>query len=248
MKISIITVCFNASKTIEQAVKSVLDQNYPNLEYIIVDGASTDGTKEILAKYPAINKIISEPDKGIYDAMNKGIKAATGEVVGILNADDFYIDNNVLFDIAALFRDKEVEAGYANLEYVQSENVQKVVRRWKSGEYRPGMFNWGWMPPHPTFFARRELFQKLGNYVSSFSIAADYELMLRFMHLHKLNVSYLPRTIVRMRTGGKSGSSIENRLLSSKEDVLAWKINHLKPPKFLALKKKIRKLSQFLPW
>lgn len=246
MKLSIITVCRNAAGTIEQTIQSVLAQQGVEFEYMVIDGASNDGTQDIVSKYSEQLTFISEPDNGMYEALNKGIAKSTGDVIGALNADDFYADHNVLHDIASLFTKLKVDCCYADLDYVKDSDEKSVVRRWKAGSYKPGMFLRGWMPPHPTFFAKRNVFEKYGHYRTDYVISADYEFMLRVMHKHKITVAYLPRTIIKMRTGGKSGGSMSNRIVSTKEDIKSWKVNDLKPPPFLTLKKKIRKLGQFL--
>lgn len=245
MKISIITVCYNSAATIGDTIHSVLAQSYPDIEYIVVDGASSDDTVALVTLHPEI-KLISEPDEGIYDAMNKGIEAATGDWIGILNADDFYADDHVIADVVKTIENSSAEGCYADLDYVDEQNTERIMRKWVSGEYKPGSFRSGWMPPHPTFFVKKEVFARMGNYVTTFSISADYELMLRFIHKHEIKLCYLPRTIIKMRTGGKSGASLKNRITSTKEDLQAWKMNELKPPALLTLKKKLIKVDQFL--
>lgn len=246
MKISIITVVYNAERTIKSCVDSVLSQDYPDVEYIVIDGNSADHTVELVKSYDSSRiRLISEPDKGIYDAMNKGIALATGDVVGILNADDTYSDSSVLSEIAALFGNSKVNAVYADLEYVDAVKTDKVVRKWKAGHYQSGMFLLGWMPPHPTFFVRREFYDRLGKFRLDMGSAADYELMLRFIHKNRLQLSYLPREIVKMRAGGASNSSLSARLTANKMDAKAWKVNDLKPYWYTVWLKPIRKIVQF---
>jgi glycosyltransferase involved in cell wall biosynthesis len=247
MKISIITVCFNSAKTIEDTIQSVLSQDYPNIEYIIVDGGSKDATLEIVKKYSdKISHVISEPDKGIYDAMNKGITLATGDVVGILNSDDVYFDTQVLSHIAKAFEVTNADAVYGNLVYVASNNLNKVTRVWKSKPYIEGAFLKGWMPPHPTFYVKKSCYEQLGNYSLQLKSAADYELMLRFIHKHKITVVYIPKTLVKMRVGGESNVSLKNRLRANKEDRMAWKMNGLKANALTLYLKPLMKLGQFL--
>ncbi|MFP5470305.1 MAG: glycosyltransferase family 2 protein [Bacteroidia bacterium] len=246
MKISIITVCYNSAKTIEDTIQSVLSQDYQNIEYIIVDGASKDDTLQIVKKYKdKISHIISELDKGIYDAMNKGIALATGDVIGILNSDDVLADSTILSSIANAFNDKTIDATYGNLVYVQTDNLNKITRTWKSKPYKEGDFLKGWMPPHPTFYAKKSCYGKLGTYNLQLTSAADYELMLRFIHKHKINIAYIPKTLVKMRVGGKSNITLKNRLKANQEDRQAWKINELKPHFYTLFFKPLSKLGQF---
>lgn len=246
-KISIITVCYNSEKTIEDTIQSVINQTYENIEYIIIDGKSSDSTLFIINKYKNnISLIISEKDKGIYDAINKGIDLATGEIIGNLNSDDFYIDNNVIEDVVTQLQQTKAKGLYADLIYVDNENTNKITRLWKSNEYKKDMFLKGWMPPHPTFFVKKEIYQRYGKFNLDFTSAADYELMLRFIHKHEISLTYLPRVIVKMRVGGISNASLKNRIRANREDKKAWLINGLKPHPFTLILKPISKLSQFL--
>jgi len=245
MKISIITVSYNSAKTIRDTIDSVIQQNYHDIEYILVDGNSTDKTIEIIKSYGnKISKFISESDKGIYDAMNKGIQLASGEIVGILNSDDFYADADVLKNVANNFIDS-IDGLYADLVYVDALNTTKIIRTWKSGAYKEGAFLKGWMPPHPTFFVRRKVYQNFGVFTNQLKSAADYELMLRFIHKEKIKVAYLAKIIVKMRAGGASNASIKNRIKANKEDRMAWKMNGLKPGVFTLIRKPLSKLTQF---
>jgi len=245
-KISIITVAFNAGKSIEDTIKSVLNQTYTNIEYIIIDGKSTDNTIEICNKYQdKIYKIISENDKGIYDAMNKGVNLATGDIIGILNADDFYADSNVIQNVVSKFEQNQIDGLYADLVYVDGEDTSKITRKWISGDYKENAFLNGWMPPHPTFFIKNECYKKYGNYSLELKSAADYELMLRMIHKHKIKLGYLNKIITKMRVGGVSNSSFKNRLNANKEDKRAWKMNGLKPSPLTFIRKPLSKLGQF---
>jgi glycosyltransferase involved in cell wall biosynthesis len=246
MKVSIITVTYNSSKTIEQTVQSVIEQTYPNIEYIIVDGLSTDSTLQIIDRYKnKISKLVSEKDNGIYDALNKGIALATGDVIGILHSDDFYIHKNVIEKVVSTFAKRDSDAVYADLYYVGETNTNKIIRKWRSGNYSDGMFVNGWMPPHPTFFVKRSCYEKFGKFNLEFKSAADYELMLRFIHKNKIKVAYLPEFIVKMRVGGKSNESIKNRLFANYEDRKAWEVNGLKPRFYTLYLKPLRKILQF---
>ncbi len=246
LKISIITVAYNAEAYIEDTIQSVVNQNYDNVEYIIVDGASKDSTLEICERYKNnIDVLISEPDKGLYDAMNKGVDLASGDVVGILNADDFYNSNQVLADVAKAFEDVNTDLCYGDLVYVDPINTDKVVRNWVSGNYKKDAFLKGWMPPHPTFFLKKEHYQEFGKYNLVLKSSADYELMLRMMHKYKLKAHYINKTIVRMRTGGVSNASLKNRIRANQEDKMAWQLNGLKPSLFTFIRKPLSKLTQF---
>ena len=247
MKVSIITITYNSAETVEDTIRSVLSQDYPLIEYIIVDGASKDGTLHIVNRYAdKIARVISEPDKGIYDAMNKGVSIATGDVIGILNSDDFYADSTVITDIVNTLQMASSDACYADLVYVDKQNTSRIVRSWKSGEYTPGFFLRGWMPPHPTFFLKRAVYEKYGLYSLELRSSADYELMLRMVHKHGISLSYLPRVITKMRTGGQSNVTIKNRWKANKEDRLAWKMNGLQPGLFTLVRKPLSKLLQYL--
>jgi glycosyltransferase involved in cell wall biosynthesis len=246
LKISIITITYNSASTIEQTVRSVINQTYPDIEYIIVDAVSTDGTLEILEKYRnKIAKIVSEKDKGLYDALNKGIRLASGDVIGILHSDDFYIDKNVLEKYADVFSKTNCDAVYADLFYVDKNDTDKITRKWKSGNYGPGTFLNGWMPPHPTFFVKKEIYDRLGLYNIDFKSAGDYELMLRFIHKHKIKVAYLPEFTVKMRVGGTSNVTVRIRINANMEDRLAWQLNGLKPRFYTLYLKPFRKILQF---
>lgn len=246
-KVSIITVCFNSEKTIEETIQSVLNQTYKNIEYIIIDGLSTDNTLEIVSKYKEkITKIVSEKDKGLYDAINKGIEMATGEIIANINSDDFYIDNNVIADVVTKMEEEKSDTLYADLYYVDAINTNKVTRNWVSGAYKKGMFFKGWMPPHPTFFVRKSIYNNYGKFNLELKSAADYEIMLRFIHKHECSISYLPRVIVRMRVGGVSNVSIKNRLKANREDKRAWEMNGLKPKAYTLIFKPLSKVLQFV--
>lgn len=246
-KISIITVCFNSSKTIEDTIQSVINQTYPNIEYIIVDGLSTDNTLEIVDKYKdKITKVVSEKDAGLYDAINKGIGLASGEIIANLNSDDFYIDNNVIADVVAKMQEENNDTLYADLYYVDEVDTNKIVRNWVSGTYKVGAFFKGWMPPHPTFFVRKNVYNKYGKFSLELKSAADYELMLRFIHKHKCSISYLQRAVIKMRVGGVSNASLKNRLKANREDKRAWEMNGLKPKPYTLILKPLSKLLQFV--
>ena len=246
-KVSIITVCYNSERTVEDTLQSVINQSYPNIEYIVIDGVSTDNTLAIIDKYKdKISIVISEKDHGIYDAINKGIKLATGEIIANLNSDDFYIDNNVIADVVTTFEKEKTDTLYADLYYVDAVDTNKIVRYWKSKKYTEGLFLKGWIPPHPTFFVKKEVYDKHGLFDLQFKSAADYEIMLRFIHRFKTSIAYLPRVIVKMRVGGVSNASLKNRIKANQEDRKAWEVNDLKPHAFTLIFKPLSKLLQFV--
>ena len=246
MKVSIITVCLNSEKTIENTIQSVLFQSYKNIEYIVIDGNSTDNTKSILGKYADfISTVVSEPDKGLYDAMNKGLKLATGDVIGILNSDDLYKDLFVVEKVMKQF-DEQVDSVYGDIVYVDKNDITRIVRYWHSGLFKRYKMKFGWMPPHPAFFVRRKIYERYGEFNTNFKNSADYELMLRLIYKHRITVVYLSEILVYMREGGQGNASIKNRLRANKEDRLAWSANGLKPPFMLRLLKPLRKLPQFI--
>ncbi|MBS1596792.1 MAG: glycosyltransferase [Bacteroidetes bacterium] len=246
MKVSIITATFNSEATIRNTMNCIREQDYANIEHIIVDGLSQDGTLKIVGDFPHVAKVISEKDKGIYDAMNKGISLAGGEVIGILNSDDVYVNNHVVSTIASVFENEQVDLCYADLQYVQHQNINKVVRTWKSGHFSKRSFYLGWMPPHPTVFVRREVYEKFGLFNTSLKSAADYEMMLRFLLKNKITAYYIPHVLVKMSTGGMSNASVWNRIRANREDRLAWKLNGLRPYFFTLYLKPLRKISQFI--
>lgn len=246
MNISIITVTLNRADTLRDAIESVLSQTV-RAEHIIVDGGSTDGTLDLVRSYGNhFSKVVSEPDEGIYDAMNKGIRMASGEIIGILNADDFYRHPGVLSRVLHLFESKGVDAVYGDLEYVDPVQTSKVVRRWKSGSFRPEDFLKGWMLPHPTFFVKREVYEQHGLYRPQFNSAGDYEMMVRLLYKHRITTAYLPEVLVRMRAGGISNRNIWRRLAANREDRKAWKINGVRAPFYTTILKPLRKVGQFI--
>ena len=246
MRVSIITATYNSAATIAETMQSVEEQDHPHIEHIVVDGHSQDETLSIIEQYPHTATLISEKDDGIYDAMNKGIRRATGDIIGILNCDDLYVDAHVISKIVKTFQDPGIQVCYADLEYVDAENSSRVTRTWKSGTFDSRSFYWGWMPPHPTFFVRRSVYDQVGLFNTSLRSAADYEMMLRILVKHQLAVAYLPEVIVKMRTGGMSNASVNNRIRANREDHEAWRINGLKPYFFTLYLKPLRKITQFI--
>jgi len=248
MKISIITITKNSENTIEETINSVKSQTYPNIEYIIVDGASDDNTLKIInSNRDIITTLISENDFGIYDAMNKGLSLATGDIIGILNSDDTYFSPNTVERVVQAFKANNTDSIYSNLCYVDEH--KHIIRYWKAGVLKKTSFQFGWMPPHPTFWVKKSIYEKHGRFNTDFRFSADYELMLRLLHKEKISWHYLNELTVKMRIGGVSNASIKNRLIANSEDIKAWKINHLKPIWLLTrIAKPIRKITQFKIW
>lgn len=247
MKISIITITYNSAATVEDTIKSVVSQDYPDMEYLIIDGKSKDTTLEIAEKYKdRISKIVSEKDKGLYDALNKGIRHASGDVIGMLHSDDLYANNEVIKKVAQKFiDDPTVEGVYADLVFVNRNDTNKSMRVWESGTYEDGAFLRGWMPPHPTFFVKKEVYEKFGGFNTELKLSADYELMLRLIHKEKIKLAYLPEVIVKMRMGGISNVSFFVKLKANLEDKMAWKLNGLKPNFMTTIMKPLRKIGQY---
>jgi len=244
--VSIITVVLNRKDTIEFAIKSVLGQSYRNIEYLIVDGGSTDGTLEIINKYKdKFSKFISEKDKGIYDGMNKGIRMAKGEIIGILNSDDIYASDNVIEEVVKTMEESNADCCWGDLVYVDAKDTNKIIRYWKSSEYEPGKFRKGWMPPHPTFFVKKWVYEKYGYFNLDFPIAADYELMLRLLEKYKVSSCYIPKVLVKMRTGGKSNRTLVNIIKANIECYKARKIDGLKPNPITVVLKPLSKVFQY---
>ncbi len=245
-RISIITATFNAAATVRNCLECVKKQTVKP-EHIIIDGGSGDSTLDIIDEYRnSLAHVVSEPDKGIYDAMNKGIALAGGDIVGILNSDDFYAAENVLAKVVQAFEDPRVDACYGNLLYVDGIDSDKVVRNWRSGSFAPEKFRWGWMPPHPTFFVRRTVYEKHGLFNTDLGSAADYEIMLRFLVKHRIKAAYIPDVLVKMRTGGVSNASVKNRLAANRMDRKAWAVNGLRPYPWTLWMKPVRKIGQWL--
>ena len=224
--ISLITVSFNSHDTIEDTIISVKSQIYPNIEYIIIDGGSTDETLNIIKKYPeVVSQYLSESDNGIYDAMNKGISLAKGDVIGFINADDMLAGPTVIEHIVETFSNNKIDACYADLEYVDQFDLSKVIRYWKSSSFKPGFFSKGWSPPHPTFYVKKSVYEQFGLFSLDYKMGNDIELMLRFLEKNQINSIYVPETWVKMRLGGVSNKSISNVILQNREIIKAAKDN-----------------------
>ena len=246
VKISIITVAKNSAATIAAAIESVNRQTHP-AEHILIDGSSADETLAIMRKHASPHaKILSEPDKSLYDAMNKGLAMASGDVAAILNSDDYYASDNVLSQVAEQFEKNEIDSCYGDIVYVHPENTSKVIRYWRSGPYDRNRFYQGWMPPHSAFFVKRSLYEKLGGFDLSMGLSADYELMLRFLFKHEITTTYIPEILAVMRAGGKGNVTLGARWKANRLDKLAWKVNGLKPKPWTIVAKPLFKLGQYL--
>lgn len=247
MKISIITVSYNSSKTIYDTINSINIQTYPNIEHIFIDGLSNDDTLNIINSNSLRSPIIvSEKDKGLYDAMNKGISIATGDIIGILNSDDVYSNKNIISNIIKQMELFKVDSVYGDLIYTKPDDLSQIVRCWKSGSFNKNKFLYGWMPPHPTFFVKRDIYLKYGVFNLTLKSAADYEIMLRFLYKNCISTAYVNEVLVKMRSGGKSNQNLISRLKGNKEDRLAWRLNNLKPLFITLMFKPLRKVLQFL--
>lgn len=226
MKISIITAVYNRATTLTNSIDSVQSQSYGNTEHVLVDGASSDGSVELIQeRLRSQDLFVSERDKGIYDALNKGLKMATGDVIGLVHSDDYLADSHVLRDVAHALSQPGVDGVYGDLQYVSKDDTSKVIRHWESGEYHISKLKRGWMPPHPTLFLKREVIEQWGGYDTNLRIAADYDAMLRYLQKGKIQLAYVPRVLVKMRVGGESNQSLKKIIQKSREDIVALRNN-----------------------
>lgn len=247
MKVSLLTVSFNSEATIADTIESVQSQDYDDIEYIIVDGNSQDGTKDIITRNASrISKWISEPDAGIYDAMNKAVKMATGDVVGILNSDDFYADSTIISQVMDAFADPSVDAVFGDLVFVDPTNLSNVVRTYSSAGWNPKKFAWGFMPAHPTFFVRRKYYEQFGLFKTDYKISADYELLIRFLYVRKLKYRYLPIKMVIMRKGGVSSRNLKSNLILNAEIIRGCRENGIYTNSLMVYSKYFRKFFELL--
>jgi glycosyltransferase involved in cell wall biosynthesis len=246
LHISVISAVLNRAATLGDSLRSVHSQRWPDVEHIVIDGGSTDGSLAILDQHKSrISKIVSEPDGGLYDALNKGLRHASGDVIGFMHADDEFATPQALTRVAAAFEDPDVGAVYGDLVYVRKHDVSRVVRYWRAGHYERAQLMQGWMPPHPTFYARREVYSRFGGFDTRYRIAADYENMLRILWRGRIKAVYIPEVLVRMRLGGVSNASIFNMLHKSREDYSAMRENGIGGLQALVLKN-VTKLPQFV--
>ncbi len=244
MKVSIITVAYQSAATLQQTIESVLSQDYHAVEYWVIDGGSTDGSLAILESFKGRIYYISEKDAGIYEAMNKGLSRISGDIIGMIGADDFFPTNDVLSSVVEAFNKNKTDVVYGDLQYVNGGNLFKIVRYWKSGNYDVKSWLFGWMPPHLAFFIQKKSADRNGPYLTHFKCSADYEWMLRALYKNKMSASYLPKVLMTMRNGGTSNASLNHRWIANMEDRIAWKLNNLTPYWFTLLLKPLRKIGQ----
>lgn len=246
MKISVITVCYNSANSIEHTICSIVGQTWAKKEHIVIDGASLDGTSDILARHRLqLAQVVSEPDRGIYDAMNKGVALATGEVIGFLNADDVYANPGVLARVAEVMAREDLDALFADAEFFHAEYPGRAVRRYRSARFEPDRIAWGWMPAHPTLFLHRRVFERFGTFRTDYRIAGDFELIARIFHANTLKYRYLPEVLVRMRSGGVSTGGWRNTLLLNREVLRACRENGIYTNLLMILSKYPVKLLEF---
>lgn len=246
MKISIITAAYNSAATIRDTLESVKKQTYSDIEHIVIDGASKDNTVEIVQQYPHVAKWVSERDKGLYDAINKGIKLASGDYVGILNSDDFLAESDTIAKIVAALQQSNADAIYGDIAFVSPANLTKVVRHYSSKRFHPGRFRYGYMPAHPSFYAKKAHFEQFGYYKLDYKIAADYELLIRFLYTHQIKAVYLAKVIVYMRTGGVSNATIKSRYVLNQEIVKACRAHGIESNLLLLSGKYFFKVFEFI--
>ena len=247
MKVSIITVCYNSVDTIEDTILSVRSQSYPHIEHIVVDGGSRDGTIDVIRKYDnQITRWISEPDKGIYDAMNKGIELASGEVIGTLNADDFYYSPEVISEVVQILQSHAVEIVFGDVVFVDPKNLNRVTRTYSAKNWRPEKFAWGFMPPHPSCFVKRSCFHRYGMFKTDYEIASDYELLIRFLLVNRIPYHYLPLKMVKMRTGGVSTRNLNSNIILNNEIIRGCRENGIKTSYWKVYSKYFRKVFELM--
>jgi glycosyltransferase involved in cell wall biosynthesis len=247
VKVSIVTVSYNSSETIRDTIESVLSQDYDDIEYLIVDGGSTDTTLDIVREYgDRIDVVVSEPDQGIYDAMNKGIRAATGDMVGMLNSDDFYADNSAVRNLIECMENAGADTVFADLVIVNASDTKRVIRYYDSSKFRPERLRYGWMPAHPTFFVKRELYKRYGGFSLDYKIAADFEMVVRLLCVAGASYAYLPAVVIKMRIGGASTRGLKSSWVLNREIVRACRINGIKTSLPRVLLKVPAKLLEYL--
>lgn len=246
MKVSIVTTTYNSATTIRDTLESVKSQDYPNIEHILVDGRSSDDTIKIISSYPHVAQCVSEEDQGLYDAINKGIRMSTGDIVGILNSDDFFPEPNIISSIVEAFEKQKVDAVYGDIAFVKPENLKKIVRYYSSKKFHPRKFAQGYMPAHPSFYAKRSCFEKLGYYQLDYKIAADFELLMRFLMNPEIRTYYLPKVIVYMRTGGVSNKNFLSRYILNKEIIKACKENGVNTSMLYVSLKYFNKIFEYI--
>jgi glycosyltransferase len=249
LKISVITVCLNSAATIRDTIESVLAQDHPDIEHIIVDGASRDGTMDTVRSYgDRIAKVVSEPDRGMYDSANKGLRLATGDVVGMLNSDDYYAAPDVLSTMASVFGRGDVDAVHGDLDFIDPQNTSRITRRFRAREFVPGDFRKGWHPAHPTFYVKREILLGIGGFDEQYRIASDIDLMMRVLEVRKARSVYIPRVLIKMREGGLSNGSFQRIWRANVECYQSMHRAGLPVPWYFVLRKPFAKTRQLLPF
>ena len=245
IKVTVITTSFNSAHTVRDTLESVASQDYPYIEHIIIDGGSTDATTNIIAEFPHLAFVMSEVDEGVYYAMNKGLERCTGDIICFLNSDDWYTRKDAISMVVNTHQSTNADVVYGDLQYVGRKNPNKIVRTWRSGDYNRNNIYYGWIPPHPTFFARKAVYDKAGFFNTDLINSADYELMLRILLRFEMNAVYLPFVLVKMRMGGLSNNSLKSRLRANREDFAAWRMNGFERGWISRYLKPLRKLPQF---
>ena len=246
MKVTLITVAYNSAKTIRKTLESIAAQDYPNIEHIVVDGASKDNTVEIVKEFAHVQKLISEPDKGMWDGLNKGLALAEGDIVGMLNSDDVYADNTIISQVVAAFKQYQVDTIYGDIQFVSAKDPSKVVRYYSSKHFHPRKFRYGYMPAHPSFFVKREIYEKYGHFKADYKIAADYDLMIRFLKVHQVSYKYLDLMMVNMLIGGLSNDSLKSIYILNKEIVRTCRENGIYTNLFIISLKYFRKVFELI--
>ncbi len=246
LKVSIITVTYNSSATVADTLKSVASQDYSDIEHIIIDGASTDSTMDIVRGYPHVSQVISEPDKGMYDALNKGIAKATGDIIGILNSDDAFHNEQVISKITAEFRANDVDSIFGDIRFVSPTNRSKTIRYYSSAHFHPGKFESGYMPAHPSFYCKKSIYEKYGDFQINYKIAADYEWLTRVLYKHKISYKYLPLLTVDMLPGGLSNGTLKSRWVLNKEIIRACAENGIETSMWKLSIKYFSKVFEYL--
>lgn len=246
MKVTLITVAYNSAKTIRKTLESIASQDYPDIEHIVIDGASKDNTVEIVKEFKNVHRLISEPDKGMWDGLNKGLAIAEGEIIGMLNSDDVYADDTIISQVVAAFKKYQVDTVYGDIQFVSNKEPDKVVRYYSSKKFHPGRFRYGYMPAHPSFFVKRGVYEKYGHFKPDYKIAADYDLMIRFLKVHQVSYKYLDLMMVNMLIGGMSNDSLKSIYILNKEIVRTCRENGIYTNLFIVSLKYFRKVFELI--
>ncbi|MEZ5039054.1 MAG: glycosyltransferase family 2 protein [Saprospiraceae bacterium] len=246
MKVTLITVAYNSAKTIRKTLESIASQDYPHIEHIVIDGASKDNTVDIVKEFQHVHRLISEPDKGMWDGLNKGLAIAEGDIIGMLNSDDVYADHTIISQVVAAFKKYQVDTVYGDIQFVSTKDPEKVVRYYSSKKFHPGKFRYGYMPAHPSFFVKRTVYEKYGYFKPDYKIAADYDLMIRFLKIHQVSYKYLDLMMVNMLIGGMSNDSLKSIYILNKEIVRTCRENGIYTNLFILSLKYFRKVFELI--